>query len=105
MSARHRPTPGSRTKPALVTAAIGIALLLGLLLQQFGAAGATTSRAAATTLPGPASAAAPPRIFAYYYLWWSSSHWKSSLGPNYPITASPKPLPATLDADRLQPAQ
>jgi hypothetical protein len=31
-------------------------------------------------------------------LWWSSNHWKSALGPNYPITASPLPLPASLDA-------
>jgi hypothetical protein len=38
------------------------------------------------------------RVFAYYYLWWSASHWRSSLGPSYPFTASPLPLPTQLDA-------
>jgi hypothetical protein len=52
----------------------------------------------------PASAATgttspTPRVFAYYYLWWSSAHWKSALGPNYPINSSPLPLPATIGAD------
>jgi hypothetical protein len=51
---------------------------------------------AATTTPSP-SASKPP-VFAYYYLWWSANHWKSALGPHYPISASPLPLPATLDA-------
>ena len=40
-----------------------------------------------------------PEVYAYYYLWWSSQHWKDKLGPNYPYTASPLPLPATTDAD------
>ncbi|HST50231.1 hypothetical protein [Jatrophihabitans sp.] len=53
-------------------------------------------------VPRPAGAAVStagkPPVFAYYYLWWSASHWKSALGPNYPTSASPLPLPATLDA-------
>jgi len=40
-----------------------------------------------------------PEVYAYYYLWWSAQHWKDKLGPNYPYTASPLPLPATTDAD------
>jgi len=96
VTARHRPASGRRTKPVVAVVA-GIALLLGLLLQQLGAANATSSTAST------ASTATGPRIFAYYYLWWSTSHWQSSLGPNYPITASTKPLPATLDATGCNP--
>ncbi|HET6209478.1 MAG TPA: hypothetical protein VFD94_03805 [Jatrophihabitans sp.] len=104
MTARHRPVSGRRTKPVVVSAAVGIALLLGLLLQQLGAANATTSTSrGSATAARTASAATPPRIFAYYYLWWSTSHWQSSLGPNYPITAGTKPLPATLDATGCNP--
>lgn len=92
MTGRHRPSSGRRTKP-VIAAIAGIALLLGVLVQQFGAAGASSSTSAS---PGP-------RIFAYYYLWWSTNHWQTSLGPNYPITASAKPLPATLDATGCNP--
>ena len=38
-------------------------------------------------------------VYAYYYLWWSTQHWKDKLGPNYPYSASPLPLPARTDAD------
>jgi hypothetical protein len=51
-----------------------------------------------------ASAASPrPRIFAYYYLWWSRAHWHSALGPHYPYSASPLPLPATLGVGGCHP--
>jgi hypothetical protein len=91
VTARHRFSSGRRTKP-VVAAAAAIGLLLGLLLQQFGPAAAT-----------PSAASTGPRIFAYYYLWWSTDHWQSSLGPNYPITAGAKPLPATLDSTGCNP--
>src|SRR5689334_19590089 len=42
---------------------------------------------------------AKPEVYAYYYLWWSTQHWKDKLGPNYPYSASPLPLPATTDSD------
>lgn len=42
-------------------------------------------------------------VYAYYYLWWSTRHWQDKLGPNYPTTASPLPLPATTDADGCNP--
>ncbi|MDB5163872.1 MAG: hypothetical protein JWS12_490 [Candidatus Saccharibacteria bacterium] len=35
--------------------------------------------------------------FAYYYMWWDHQHWVSHLGPNYPLTQTPLPLPATLN--------
>jgi hypothetical protein len=42
---------------------------------------------------------AKPPVYAYYYLWWSTKHWKDKLGPSYPYSTSPLPLPATTDAD------
>ncbi|HEX8094173.1 hypothetical protein [Jatrophihabitans sp.] len=53
---------------------------------------------AGAQLPPTATTLAKPPVFAYYYLWWSANHWKSALGPNYPFSASPLPLPATLDS-------
>jgi hypothetical protein len=72
--------------------ALGTSALVGLLLIP-----AVTGPAGAQPHPA-ATTAAKPRVFAYYYLWWSASHWKSALGSNYPISATPLPLPATLDA-------
>ena len=44
-----------------------------------------------------------PKVYAYYYLWWSAKHWKDKLGPNYPYSSSPLPLPAVTDADGCAP--
>ncbi len=38
-------------------------------------------------------------MFAFYYLWWDTAHWHARLGPNYPYTDKPLPLPATLSGD------
>jgi hypothetical protein len=35
-------------------------------------------------------------MFAYYYLWWSTLHWHDTLGPNYPYSSNPLPVPASL---------
>ena len=51
-----------------------------------------TELAASTAVP-----ATPHGMYAYYYLWWSAYHWTTTLGPNFPFTQSPWPLPATLD--------
>jgi hypothetical protein len=51
---------------------------------------------ARTAAPIQASTARP--VFPVYYLWWSGSHWHDRLGPNYPYSATPSPLPATLDS-------
>ena len=72
---------------ALGTSAL---ITLSLLPAVTGPAGAQV-RPSATT-------AAKPRVFAYYYLWWSANHWRSALGPNYPSSATPLPLPAALDS-------
>ncbi len=61
-----------------------------------------------TTLPPPASTAPPTtgaapvpshRVFAFYYLWWDTQHWHARLGPAYPYSAAPAPLPATLSGN------
>ncbi len=59
-------------------------------------AGALVPARATTTAPAPV-------IFATYYTWWSLNHWKQMLGSSYPYTASPLPLPATLDASGCNP--
>jgi hypothetical protein len=69
-----------------------------------------------TPVPTPAvvatpAPAAPPispttggqRGFAYYYLWWSGQHWHDKLGSAYPYSASPLPLPASLDSSGCNP--
>jgi hypothetical protein len=78
-----------------------------LILRTLAATLAALTVAALAVSAGPtkpaAAATGKPRIFAYYYLWWSRQHWKSSLGPNYPTSASPLPLPATLDSSGCNP--
>jgi hypothetical protein len=39
------------------------------------------------------------RMYAFYYLWWDTQHWHARLGPNYPYSANPLPLPATLSGN------
>jgi hypothetical protein len=72
--------------------ALGAAAVVSLALAP------AVSTPAGAQIRSEAAAVAKPPVFAYYYLWWSASHWKSALGSNYPITASPLPLPATLDS-------
>ena len=48
---------------------------------------------------GSSQAVTGKPVYAYYYLWWSTQHWKDKLGPNFPYSASPLPLPARTDAD------
>ena len=50
----------------------------------------------ATTNPPPIAKVKP--FFVIYYLWWSTYHWNNKLNVNYPYTAKPSPLPATVDA-------
>lgn len=79
--------------PKFGAGAILLPLLLTLLTAMLGA-----------PPPQPAVAAAPaatsnPPFFVHYYLWWTNLHWHDKLGPAYPYTAQPLPLPATLAAD------
>jgi hypothetical protein len=65
--------------------------------------GKPTDNTAPTTTPTSAPTArdanANHRMFAFYYLWWDTQHWHARLGPNYPYSAKPLPLPATLSGN------
>ena len=91
------PLPRLKNASRPLMIALGVLALVGVTLAQ-----APTGSAAPTAASSSATVA-PPRVFAYYYLWWSASHWKSSLGSSYPFSASPLPLPATLDANGCNP--
>jgi hypothetical protein len=57
----------------------------------------TPSSTPSTGTSAPAPRAAPNhRMFAFYYLWWDTAHWHARLGPAYPYSANPLPLPAAL---------
>jgi hypothetical protein len=49
--------------------------------------------------PPPPKPDASHRMFAFYYLWWDTQHWHARLGPAYPYSTVPAPLPATLSGD------
>lgn len=80
----------------MILALVGLALVAVTIIQ------ASARPAAAASRPATA-AAGSPRVFAYYYMWWSASHWQSALGSSYPRTASPLPLPASLEASGCHP--
>jgi len=67
---------------------LGIIVALALAFGGFTNARATSSQQASSK-----------PVYVYYYLWWSSNHWRNKLGPNYPYSASPLPLPATTNAN------
>jgi hypothetical protein len=61
---------------------------------------ADARQAASRHVQGRAAAATATRpVFVTYYLWWTNLHWHDRLGPNYPYSQSPSPLPATLGAN------
>jgi len=68
---------------------MGIIIVFALTLGGFTKVQATASEPALSRKP----------VYAYYYLWWSTRHWHDKLGPNYPYTVTPPPMPATTDAD------
>ena len=68
---------------------MGIIMAFALAMGGFTTARATSSEPAISRKP----------VYAYYYLWWSAQHWKDKLGPNYPYSVSPPPMPARTDAD------
>jgi hypothetical protein len=82
----------------------GALVALGALAATLAVVAATFAAGAAPAAAAPAAgASAQPRVFAYYYLWWSRDHWTKALGPKYPFTAKPLPLPARLDAKGCSP--
>jgi hypothetical protein len=70
---------------------VGLAALVSAYVPTTTAAAAPATTASATTAKKP--------VVAFYYLWWDASHWQNRLGPNYPYSANPLPLPATLSGN------
>ena len=98
-----------RITPVLVVVAIASLAWAGLSARRASdesAPSATSSVSGAGHSPAststPLSSGAP--TFAFYYLWWSIQHWHDKLGPDYPYTADPLPLPASLPAAGCPPA-
>ena len=77
----------------IINRIIGAIVMLNLLIGSYSKAQATAIQPALSGKP----------VYAYYYLWWSTKHWKDKLGPTYPYSASPLPLPAQTDADGCTP--
>src|SRR4051795_10120474 len=74
--------------------------LIVVVLSVVGATAQAARPAAKPRVSAVASASVVPTVplFAHYYLWWDAHHWRSKLGPNYPMNASPLPAPATLSS-------
>jgi hypothetical protein len=84
--------------------ALGAAIAVALLVS--GCDHVTSHHGGATAPVPPGSVptqrlgrAAKPPVYLHYYLWWTPQHWRDRLGPSYPMTAAPLPLPGTLGAD------
>ena len=78
--------------------ALGVAAVVGIAGLAIAPLPGSASVPPASAAGSTAVTGAKPPVFAYYYLWWSANHWRSALGSNYPINATPLPLPATLDS-------
>src|SRR3954468_17334288 len=81
-------------RAAVVTALLSLAAVVlpaGAAVARPAASHQAQGRAAASTATAP--------VFVTYYLWWTNRHWHDKLGPNYPYTASPSPIPATVGAN------
>jgi hypothetical protein len=96
---RNRIVHRQRLYSAVVATVTATAVLFGATpMTSVAAAGVPATRQAAAVAY---TSKAP--VYAYYYLWWSRQHWVDMLGPNYPTTATPLPLPATLDSSGCHP--
>ena len=88
----------TRVAGAMRLVLVTVLLLAAALFGGLRAAGSPAAAHATLTSAATTTSPTPPPMYAYYYLWWSSYHWKTTLGPNFPINQSPLPLPATLDS-------
>jgi hypothetical protein len=93
-----RPTR-KRIRSTATLTRLGLAALLVVMLAAPAAQAGTTAslRNGPQATKAAASAGTKP-VFVIYYLWWDKSHWASHLGPNYPSSQHPLPLPASLDS-------
>jgi len=97
--------PGTRICQESACRVVAIWVAAALLLLAGCTRGVTAGSANiadAATSPAAGAPLGKP-VYAYYYLWWSLQHWHELLGSQYPYSASPLPLPATLDAAGCHP--
>jgi hypothetical protein len=81
-----------------------VAIILAACGGPLGGAAQHPSQPAGQLTLGPALAPAPPNIvYMHYYMWWTPAHWKDKLGPFYPYSARPSPLPGSVDASGCGP--
>ena len=79
---------------ALLLGGAGAAVLIGAHFRPSGQAPARTAGPPRTP-PPPATSGQP--VYLHYYLWWTPQHWRSKLGPAYPLGAADPPLPGKMD--------
>lgn len=70
---------------------------------QVGRPPASASASATPLTPSSPASGSGATVYVYYYLWWTAGHWRSKLGPDYPVTASPPPLPGRTNAQGCNP--
>jgi hypothetical protein len=42
-------------------------------------------------------------VYLHYYMWWTQQHWHAKLGPSYPYSANPPPIPGRMDGSGCNP--
>jgi hypothetical protein len=66
-------------------------------------ASSPTAAVSPTTAVSPEGKVTGPAVYLHYYLWWTPEHWQQKLGPNYPYSAAPPPIPGTIGSDACNP--
>jgi hypothetical protein len=89
------------------------ALVIIACLTACGASAAPSSPAMSPTAVARASASPKSTpvpvsqgnavVYLHYYIWWTAHHWRDKLGPDYPVGASPLPLPGVIGSDGCNP--
>jgi hypothetical protein len=82
---------------------VSLATVAGLIILSQSSGGDASRAVKPTPTPTPfvsapiAHPSSAPPVFAIYYMWWDRQHWVTRLGPSYPVSARPNPMPATLN--------
>jgi hypothetical protein len=93
-----------------------VCLLLALFLCSCASTPASNDKVASTKSPETASPTSSPTggptqsivgpgpvVYLHYYIWWTANHWRDKLGPSYPLTSNPLPLPGSIGPDGCNP--
>ena len=105
MPPRSSPRPSLRFGLVFVVVALALSGCMSSTSTSQTSASTPQPSSAPTTQPVARKSSSPTAqstrhpVFAFYYLWWDTEHWHARLGPNYPYSAVPAPLPATLSGN------